>query len=251
MRSIIVNADDFGLTRGTSLGIMWAFREGLVTSTTIMATGTDFAQSAKLAKFAKIPVGLHLCLSYGRPVFNPRDIRSLVDEKGFFKKIEDLQHDKPQLHHVEKEWRAQIAALKAAGIHPDHLDSHHYVNEVLGDDILGIFAKLARELNVPARHTKEYAKEILRAKNVKTPDFFCGSFYGEHVGAKDIMEILSQQHGGVTELMCHPGQYDGAIDTVSSYSRGREVELRALLAPEVIDYARQTGIKFISFADLL
>ena len=37
MRRLIVNADDFGLTPGVSRGILRAHREGLVTSTTVLA----------------------------------------------------------------------------------------------------------------------------------------------------------------------------------------------------------------------
>ncbi|MGH9864633.1 MAG: ChbG/HpnK family deacetylase, partial [Candidatus Acidiferrales bacterium] len=37
MKRLIVNADDFGYTRGVNAGIVRAFREGIVTSTTLMA----------------------------------------------------------------------------------------------------------------------------------------------------------------------------------------------------------------------
>ena len=37
-RRLIVNADDFGLTGGVSRGILRAHREGLVTSTTVLAS---------------------------------------------------------------------------------------------------------------------------------------------------------------------------------------------------------------------
>ena len=37
MKTLIVNADDFGFTPGVNAGITQAFREGILTSTTIMA----------------------------------------------------------------------------------------------------------------------------------------------------------------------------------------------------------------------
>ena len=37
-RRLIVNADDFGLTRGVSAGILAAHRHGIVTSTTVLVT---------------------------------------------------------------------------------------------------------------------------------------------------------------------------------------------------------------------
>ena len=38
IRRLIVNADDWGLTRGVSEGILAAHRHGIVTSTTVLAT---------------------------------------------------------------------------------------------------------------------------------------------------------------------------------------------------------------------
>jgi predicted glycoside hydrolase/deacetylase ChbG (UPF0249 family) len=42
MRELIVNADDFGLTRRVSQGILDAHRNGIVTSTTLLANGSAF-----------------------------------------------------------------------------------------------------------------------------------------------------------------------------------------------------------------
>jgi len=36
MRRLIINADDFGLSPGVSRGILRAYREGILTSTTFM-----------------------------------------------------------------------------------------------------------------------------------------------------------------------------------------------------------------------
>ena len=38
-RLLIVNADDYGLTAGISLGILRAHREGIVTSASVLAIG--------------------------------------------------------------------------------------------------------------------------------------------------------------------------------------------------------------------
>lgn len=38
-RTLVVNGDDFGLTAGVNAGILAAFREGILTSASIMACG--------------------------------------------------------------------------------------------------------------------------------------------------------------------------------------------------------------------
>jgi predicted glycoside hydrolase/deacetylase ChbG (UPF0249 family) len=42
MKRLILNADDFGMTRGVNEGIIRAHREGILTSTTLMADGEAF-----------------------------------------------------------------------------------------------------------------------------------------------------------------------------------------------------------------
>src|SRR6202046_5322586 len=42
MKQLILNADDFGMTRGVNEGIIRAHREGVLTSTTLMANGAEF-----------------------------------------------------------------------------------------------------------------------------------------------------------------------------------------------------------------
>lgn len=39
MKELIINADDFGFTRGANEGIVRAHRDGILTSATLMATG--------------------------------------------------------------------------------------------------------------------------------------------------------------------------------------------------------------------
>ena len=39
MKRLIVNADDFGFTRGVNRAVLRAFKTGIVTSATIMANG--------------------------------------------------------------------------------------------------------------------------------------------------------------------------------------------------------------------
>ncbi len=45
---LIVNADDYGLTEGISLGILRAHREGIVTSTSVLAIGPAYPKVAHL-----------------------------------------------------------------------------------------------------------------------------------------------------------------------------------------------------------
>ena len=81
MKRLIVNADDFGRSTGINLGIVRAQREGIVTSTTLMTNAPGTAHAATLAATTPgLAIGVHLVLTYARPLLNPARIRSLVRE---------------------------------------------------------------------------------------------------------------------------------------------------------------------------
>src|SRR5256712_3264171 len=85
MKQLIVNADDFGLTEQVSRGILDAHREGIVTSTTLMANGGAFDAAVTLARRSPpLSVGVHLHLTQGAPLSPPSKIPTLVDGRGRF-----------------------------------------------------------------------------------------------------------------------------------------------------------------------
>ncbi len=63
MKYLIPNADDFGYTRDVNEGIIHAHREGILTATTLMATGAAFDHAVALARQNPgLDVGVHLVL---------------------------------------------------------------------------------------------------------------------------------------------------------------------------------------------
>jgi predicted glycoside hydrolase/deacetylase ChbG (UPF0249 family) len=70
-RLLIVNADDFGLSRGQNYGIVEACRNGVVTSTTALVNGAAVDHAVALrAQIPALAVGLHFTLTLGKPVGN-------------------------------------------------------------------------------------------------------------------------------------------------------------------------------------
>ena len=69
MKELILNADDFGLTEGVNEGIIRAHREGVLTSTTLMANAPAFDDAVQRARANReLGVGCHLVLAGGPPV---------------------------------------------------------------------------------------------------------------------------------------------------------------------------------------
>src|SRR2546426_4582911 len=83
MKRLIVNADDFGWSEGVNRGIVEAYRNGIVTSATVLANGEAFDGAVRLARQERrVGVGVHLNLSDGAPLLPRWEVPSLVHEQG-------------------------------------------------------------------------------------------------------------------------------------------------------------------------
>ncbi len=134
MKRLIVNADDFGWSEGVNRGIVEAYRNGIVTSTTVLANGAAFDGAVQLARQERrLGVGVHLNLSDGAPLLPRWEVPSLVNEQGHFsggpmKLVARMLAGKLRSAEVEAEWDAQIRKVEKAGIQPTHLDGHKHVH---------------------------------------------------------------------------------------------------------------------------
>ena len=82
-RSLIVNADELGLTEGINEGIIEVHARGIVTSTTMVANFWAFDHAAALSrKYPDLAVGVHLNLTHGMPILPQDRVHTLVDENG-------------------------------------------------------------------------------------------------------------------------------------------------------------------------
>ncbi len=285
LRQLIVNADDFGLTPGISRGIIRAHREGIVTSTSVMINYPDAAEWIGVVQqeAPRLGLGLHLTLTAGRPVSPPQDIPELVTPEGAFLHKSELVRRLPTLDmaQVERELRAQVAAFaQAAGHPPDHLDSHHHIT-YLSPPMAALTIRLARALALPIRRpvpggpeghelavrfiegiagdlpSRAYIEELVeilesstRNAGVQLPDHFIGEFFGERAILGELLLMLLEVPEGVTELMCHPGEVDEALQAVSGYTHKRADELAALVHPSTREVVNSEFIQLISFAEM-
>src|SRR5947208_5965181 len=124
---LIVNADDFGRSAGVNLGIVRAHREGIVTSTTLMTNAPGTAHAGTLAATTpRLAVGVHLVLTYAKPLLNPSRVRSLVRDDGSFWRPSELLARPIDRREALMEYRAQFArARELIGREPTHIDTHH------------------------------------------------------------------------------------------------------------------------------
>jgi predicted glycoside hydrolase/deacetylase ChbG (UPF0249 family) len=245
-RRLVVNADDWGLTRGVSEGILAAHRGGIVTSTTVLATAAlDRELVARLAD-SGLGVGLHVNLTLGKPLTRGR---SLVDGAGRF--VRDARHAaaRARAADVRAEVEAQVAKFrKVFRRAPTHLDSHHHIG--LHPPVREVVLDVACELDVPVRSQDGAARSRARSAGLRTPDHFFGeSGPGAYWSAATTLARLRALPDGVSEFMTHPGWFDADL-AYSRYGRQRETEMIGLGTPGARAAAAALGITLCSFAEL-
>jgi predicted glycoside hydrolase/deacetylase ChbG (UPF0249 family) len=171
VKRLIVNADDFGLTRGVNRAILECHQRGIVTSTTLMANSDEFEDAVASAKRLAAPIlrrsctgwggsdpalgiGCHVVLADGRPVLPPSEVPSLLEPGTglFYRSIQQLA--KQALGHrfraeeIEAEATAQFQKIQAAGIRISHFDAHKHAH--IFPSILKPLLRAAAVCGVPA-----------------------------------------------------------------------------------------------------
>ncbi|WP_188455028.1 chitin disaccharide deacetylase [Virgibacillus oceani] len=218
---VLFNADDFGLTKGITDGIMESHINGVVGSATLMMNGHAVDYTVALAKkHPALKVGIHLVLTWGKPLSD--DVPDLVDDNGLFKyKNTFREMDPPNVEQVEKEWRAQIDAFLETGLALHHIDSHHHVHG--WEPLRELVVKLAKDYGVPVR----YVETLKENHEILLADALWLDFYGDGVNA-DIFTELQQLSVDSVEVMTHPAIIDDELRQVSSYVEKREEERKIL-----------------------
>jgi len=248
-RTLIVNADDFGLTGGVSRGILEAHRTGIVTSTTVIVNRPIDPVLLDALRASGLGVGLHLNLTLGPPVSDPKRVPSLVDAEGKF--IRDAREVAARASKDEAriELGTQIDVFRRLlGRFPTHLDTHHHVGR--HEPILELVLDFARAIKVPVRSQDAAVREAARRLRLRTPDHFVGESGPEpYWTAERVLEQLASLPAGVSEFMTHPGHYDEDL-AYSRYGTQRDIELRGLTDPRARELIEREGIRLAHFGDL-
>jgi len=239
--TVVVNADDLGLSRGATLGVIRAHREGVVTSASLTPTGADYPYAVDRCRSdcPDLGLGLHFTLSAGRPVSPVERVPLLVDDRGYMRFAfgslfhwAGLRRRQDLLEQIGIELEAQLQRLLADGVEPDHIDSERHVHLIPGifDKVVALavhhgipFVRMGREIGWRMLRLRHFDPVVLRggvvkstllasltrrnrpaASNVRACDHFASYLLS---GRLDLMlpEILRAPPDGVTEIMVHPG----------------------------------------------
>ncbi len=244
MKTLIINADDFGYSRGVNWAIVDSHRRGILTSTTIMPAMPGFDHAVELARETPtLGIGVHLTLTCGHPLLQGHT--TLVNERGEFPRLGFYEDPETQVSRdeVRAEWQAQIDKVLAAGIRPTHLDSHHHIHTYKG--LTDIFLDFAEKYHLPVRNSAPVRPEhdlgdrphpgcLIDPIGPAGVDFSMpleAYRAGMLAGTTRLLSEAFRTHDCV-EVMAHPAYVDYAVLTGSSFNTPRTAEAELLQAPE-------------------
>jgi chitin disaccharide deacetylase len=278
--SLVVNADEFGLSREISRGILTAHREGIVTSTSVLGNCANLPDIVALLREAPtLGVGLHLTLVQGHPVSDPAALRTLVNREGLFPQAarEHLARWlKSQLDpaQIEREFDAQVRRALDAGLVLDHLDTHHHIGFL--PPVGRAIETVARRHGIPGlRSTAEepslgWITDLARGAlatlvgglawltrrqlgAIRHGPLTWGYAEAGRLDEVRILEIIGRLGPGSHELICHPGETDdesAGVGFLSTEPFRRKREVDALTSPLVRRALETRGIRLCRWADL-
>jgi predicted glycoside hydrolase/deacetylase ChbG (UPF0249 family) len=159
---LIIHADDMGLSKSVNNACIKAFEDKGITSGSIMMPCPEANSILNYVKeHPGVDAGIHITLTAEWDTYKwggmmpSSEISSLVDENGnFFATVEELGKS-GKGPEAEKEIRAQIDRVIAAGIVPTHLDTH--MGSVLANpELIKVYITIATEYKLPFLLPREY-----------------------------------------------------------------------------------------------
>ncbi len=261
MKYLIPNADDFGYTRDVNEGIIHAHRQGILTATTLMATGAAFDHAVMLARENRsLDIGVHLVL---------------VGSDGFPQTVTRLiQQIARRRIHIYDELVAQVRKVQSAGIRPTHLDTHKHTH--LLPPVLKAVARISSEFQIPwvrrpfdlplnggsvpwqrqaVSKTLGFARagfeRVLARQGCRTTDHFAGFQITGRYDAAELARLIRRLPEGITEFMCHPGFCTAELRAARTrLKESRRRELDALTSAQVRTALEESNVTLTRYAEI-
>lgn len=276
-KKLIINADDFGFSEAINRGIIDGYKNGIITSCSIMASAEYFDDAfEKLKEAPNLSVGVHLTLTNTKPTLPKGQVPFLVNRNSTFYHspstiIQRFILFPVSLQQAKAELRNQIQKVIQKGIKPSHLDTHKHLHLFM--PLFKIIIQLALEFNIriiriPYDSIKiknkfkknkikrfinrslfvrqKRMKKYLIENSLKFPNHFFGFSYTGQLNEKILIEVIKSLPFGTTELMCHPGYCYDLISMPTRLKESREIELKALQSQIVKELINRNGIKLVN-----
>ena len=274
-RYLIVNADDFGMRESSDRAIAALFRQGAITSTTVLSPAARAAQACRAARDGGFPVGVHWTLHSewaDAPWMACAGASTLTDGAG--RLLPDCK--RASSGDVTRELEAQINFMERHGVRPDHADSHGGTLYGINGRLFFVNAfRLCRAYRLPFRFAKSdgflrrqfdgavpgvvkgaqrFVAGLARKMGVSIlDDFVTNPYPAEKAGGYEALcayyeAELAKAPAGVTEVFLHPSLPDAEMSARTPEWAKREWEYQFLAEGRLARAAEKEGFELVSWA---
>ena len=257
---LVVTADDLGLSKAVTRGVIESHRRGVVRSTSLLVTFPASEEGAALAMAERdLEVGIHLDLVGGGPISDPASVSSICDGDGRFFKLPELTRrlftGRIRAAEIAAELRAQIALARSWGVPALAWDSHRHVH--LMPPVARVVGSLATELGARWVRRGRAAGMTIAPKTLalhlssavselalrRTPG---NTWFLDLTAARPRLDAaavaLLAMRTGIGELAAHPGYVDDDLRRADSLVAEREYDLELLTDPLLQEALGRDGV---------
>jgi len=232
-RFAVINGDDFGFSAGVNAATIEAYKNGILTSTSLMVTAAAFDQAVQLARENPgLAVGLHLVVVCGKSALPPARVPHLVDDHGRFPHGPVLtglryQFSRAARRELREEIRAQLEKFAQTGLPLSHVDGHLHMH--MHPVVFDILVEMSRYF--PIRHIRAPKEETSISLRIdgsnRIAKMVTGWIFGKlhHSGAAKLKRAGIDFSDRVYGLMASGGMTESYVLKLIPQMTGRRVEI--------------------------
>lgn len=247
---LLIRCDDLGYSEAVNYGIEKVLRFGMTRSVGMMTNMPAAAHGFSLVWDLPVCIGQHTNICVGRPVCDPRDIPSLVQENGEFKSSRSYRTastDFVVLDEVVREIEAQYRRFKElTGREPAYFEGHGIRS-----------ANFLRGLEqVAKRHGLKYSGMVIPGQTlpVGTATVYCCAMNSLDPNYDAVASLKQAVHDARTDMpnlyVCHPGYVDAYLMRTSGLNINRTKEAEMLCDPAVQVWLADNGVQLVTYDDI-
>lgn len=256
---LLVQSDDYGITRAVSLGCIHGIQNGVIRNTGMFANMPWIEECVEWIRpyLNQIAFGIDLNASTGPSVLGHDRVPTLTHEDGTFLgskenralDTDENDHDHLAAHRDElyAEFKAQIERyIELVGHKPDYIHNHAYGTKTTDE----VTRTLAKEYGVLC------SVALMDRPEVKAPGMGWYVFGGPEAQLnEDPISYITEDREGLLNseygyIISHCGYADADLFRLTSFSTCRVKDLECMTSEKMKKWIQDNQIELISYNDL-
>lgn len=275
MKRAIITADDFGLSESVNEAVEQAYREGVLTSASLMVAGAAAGDAVRRAKaMPGLRVGLHVVVIQGASV-RPSAVKGLVDAAGDFPNDQvsasiGYYFSPKQRKQLASEIRSQFSAFSKTGLPLNHVNAHKHMH--MHPTVGQLMVKIGATFKCPAMRIPREPTTVLRRSGtavglggralnfwsdllryratkagMQVNDAVFGIAWSGQMTTERVLRLIPNLPDGLNEIYFHPAsRQDGRLMRfMPDYEH--EAELQTLTSPAVREAFAAAGVEITGY----